>query len=95
VVGSLGEVASGQADVKIAQFKDTAGSGGALVVWAPTSNATVHAAYSLALPAGATSAKAVALVDQRAMGVDTTLTPAGGAVTLDVSETPTIVLYRP
>jgi hypothetical protein len=40
-------------------------------------------------------AKAVALVDQQADGVETALAPAGGAVTIDVSETPTIVLYGP
>ncbi len=92
-----GEATSGQVDVRIAQFKDT-GGGGALVVWAPTSNATVHAGYSLALPAGAGSASAVALVDKQAMGVETALTPVATgskAVMLDVSETPTIVLYGP
>jgi endoglucanase len=90
-----GSPASGQSDVKIAQFTDTKSSGGALVVWAPTSNATVHTGYSLALPSGATSATAVALVDKQQNGTATILTPSGGAVTLDVSETPTIVLYGP
>ncbi len=90
-----GQPASGQSDVKIAQFNDTKSSGGAFVVWAPTSNATVHTGYALALPAGTTSAKAVALVDKQQDGTETALTPAGGSVTLDVSETPTIVLYAP
>jgi hypothetical protein len=90
-----GEAASGQTDVKVARFADTAGPGGAMVVWAPTSNATVHAAYALALPAGATSARAVALADKQQNGVETALTVTNGAVTLDVSETPTIVLYAP
>jgi hypothetical protein len=90
-----GSPASGQSDVKIAQFTDTKSSGGALVVWAPTSNATVHTGYSLALPSGAASATAVTLVDKEQDGTPTTLTPSGGAVTLDVSETPTIVLYGP
>ncbi|MGO9838003.1 MAG: hypothetical protein ACLP1X_27795 [Polyangiaceae bacterium] len=90
-----GSPVSGQSDVKIAQFTDTKSSGGALVVWAPTSNATVHTGYSLALPSGAASATAVALVDKQQNGTATTLTPSGGAVTLDVSETPTIVLYGP
>ncbi len=91
----VGETASGQSDVKIAQFKDTAGPGGALVVWAPTSNATVHAGYALALPAGAASAQAIALVDKQANGQATSLSPTAGSVTLDVSETPTIVLFGP
>ncbi len=90
-----GELPSGQADVRIAQFKDTKSAGGALVVWAPTSNATVHSGYSLALPGGAASARSVALVDKQQNGVETALTPAGGGVALDVSETPTIVLYGP
>jgi len=90
-----GGPASGQADVKIAQFTDTQSAGGALVVWAPTSSATVHPGYTLALPGGAASATAVALVDKQQNGMATMLTPAGGAVTLDVSETPTIVLYGP
>jgi hypothetical protein len=90
-----GEVASGQADVKISRFRDTAGPGGALVVWAPTSQATVHAGYALALPAGAATAKAVALVDKQASGVESALVITGGGVTLDVTETPTIVLWSP
>jgi hypothetical protein len=90
-----GSPASGQSDVKIAQFTDTKSSGGALVVWAPTSNATVHTGYSLALPSGTASATEVALVDKEQNGTATTLTPSDGAVTIDVSETPTIVLYGP
>jgi hypothetical protein len=90
-----GEVASGQTDVRIAQFADTKSAGGALVVWAPTSAAVVHTGYSLALPPGAATVTAVALADQQQNGTETALTPAGGAVSLDVSETPTIVLWEP
>ncbi len=86
---------SGVSDVSVAKFSDTKSAGGALVVWAPTSNATVHTAYSLTLPTGAASAKAVALADKQQNGVETVLTLDSGAVTLDVSETPTIVLYGP
>ncbi len=87
-----GNPASGQAGVSLAAFKDTAGPGGALVLWSPTSSASVVSGYALSLPAAATSATAVALADQQQNGVETSLTPAGGKVTLDVSETPTIVL---
>jgi hypothetical protein len=90
-----GELASGANDVTIAQFEDTKAPGGALVVWAPTSTGGVHAGYSLTLPSGYATAKAVALADQQQNGVETTLAPSGGTVTLDVSETPTIVLYSP
>jgi hypothetical protein len=90
-----GSPASGQADVKVAQFDDTEGPGGAIVVWAPTSNAIVHSGYVLALPAGVTSARSIALVDKQQNGTESALTMANGSVTLDVSETPTIVLYAP
>ncbi|HEX3770935.1 MAG TPA: hypothetical protein VHV30_08735 [Polyangiaceae bacterium] len=90
-----GAPASGAADVKIASFDDTAGPGGALVVWAPTSKGTVHKAYSLALPSSATTAKSVVLEDMQPTGVENGLTSTGGSVTLDVSETPTLVLYSP
>jgi len=87
-----GEQVSGQNDVTVYKFKDTTGPGGALVVWCPTSSAHLVSGYALSLPAGATTATAVALADQQPMGVESMLAPAGGKVTLDVSETPTIVL---
>ena len=86
---------SGDTDVNVAEFNDTAGAGGAWVLWMGTSTAATRAAFSLPLPAGVTSAKAVALVDGQANGVETTLTPSNGAITLDVTETPTLVLYSP
>jgi hypothetical protein len=88
-----GELASGLTDVRVARFADTAGPGGAFVVWAPTSNATVHKGYALALPSGVSSVKSVALADQQMNGVETPLVPANGSVTLDVGETPTLVLF--
>jgi hypothetical protein len=90
-----GEQTSGQADVRIARFSDTKSSGGAFVVWAPTSNATVHSGYALALPAGAASVTTVALVDKQPNGTASAPAPVSGTFTLDVSETPTIVLYGP
>lgn len=65
------------------------------VWWSPTSTANLHPGYSLALPGGATTVTAVALVDKQQNGTATPLTATGGAVTLDVTETPTIVLYGP
>ena len=79
------------ADVRVQRYRDTAGGGGALVVWSPTSAATVVSGFSLAV-GNATTAKVVTLVDQQATGMESMLTVNGGAVTLDVSETPTIVL---
>jgi hypothetical protein len=91
----VGAPASGQTDVHLAQFADTQGSGGAMVVWMGTSTGATHAGYGLTLPGGAATAKAIALMDGNATGVETILTPAAGAVTVDVSETPTIVVYGP
>jgi hypothetical protein len=96
-----GELASGQSDVRIAQFKNGTSGGGAMVVWAPTSKALVHAGYALALPPGTATASSVALADKQASGVETALTlgaagdSGGPTITLDVTETPTIVLYAP
>jgi hypothetical protein len=90
-----GEEPSGQPDVKIFRFEDTQKPGGALVVWSPTSKGTGHAGYSLALPGGTLAVSSVALVDKKANGVETALIPEGSTVTLDVSETPTIVVYAP
>ena len=61
------------------------------MVWSPTSAATVVSGFSLPVP-GAKVASQVALVDGQINGTETTLGIAKGAVTLDVSETPTIVL---
>jgi len=87
-----GTASSGKTDVSIATFKDTAGPGGAYVVWSPTSTANVESGYSLAVSASATTAKAVTLADQQQNGVEASLPLTNGSVTLDVSETPTIVL---
>ncbi len=87
-----GEQTSGNASVTVYRFKDTQGPGGAFVVWSPTSNATTVPGYALALPAGATTAKEVELVDQQPNGVEQSLSPSGGNVKIDVSETPAIVL---
>ncbi len=86
------EVDSGDPDVMVYRFKDTASAGGAFVVWAPTSTAKVVSGYDLSLHAGTTNAKQVTLADQQPNGVETKLTPAAGKVKFDVTETPTIIL---
>ncbi len=86
-----GEVPSANPNVAIHAFRDTLSSKGAYVVWSPTSNATVVRGF--ALPIGtATQATAVSLTDQSLTGTEATLAPAAGTVSLDVSETPVIVL---
>ncbi len=86
-----GEVQSSNPSVTVYAFKDTTSTRAAYVVWSPTSNASV--VHAFALPIGAaTQATAVSLVDQSAVGTESVLAPAGGAVAVDVTETPTIVL---
>jgi hypothetical protein len=81
--------------VMVARFASTKGAGGAFVVWMGTSNASTTTGYGLALPAGSATATSVALTDGQMGGVATKVTPSGGMVTIDVTETPVIVLYGP
>ena len=85
------KVPAADPDVLVYAFRDATSAGGAYVVWAKTSSAKVVPGYALAVP-GAAHATAVTLADQQATGVEAALAPANGTVTLDVSETPTIVL---
>jgi hypothetical protein len=89
--GWLGAATSTNPDVLVYEFEDAATGKGAYVVWSGTSTANVITGYSLQVPAAKT-ASAVALVDAQLNGTETTLSITSGAVTLDVTETPTIVL---
>lgn len=84
-----GQATSG--GVTIARFKDPSSAKGAYVVWSPTSHATVVAGFTLPVP-GATTVSAVTLAAGQMNGTEATLPVTAGAVTLDVTETPTIVL---
>jgi hypothetical protein len=86
-----GEAASGDPAVRVYRFKEPSGRG-AFVVWAPTSEAKTTAGYRLAVPARATSATLVTLVDKQMNGLEGAAMISGGMVTLDVSETPALVL---
>jgi hypothetical protein len=86
-----GTLSSGTANVDLATFSNPAG-GGAYVVWCPTSNGTTVPAYALQLSGSATQATQIVLADQQPTGVQSPLTIAGGQVSVDVSETPTLVL---
>ena len=72
-------------------LKDPSSTKGAYVVWAPTSTAQVVSGYSLAT-GSATSATIVKLADKQMNGTESSATPSAGAVKVDVSETPTIVM---
>jgi hypothetical protein len=86
-----GEPPTGNASVLEATFADTATKGGAYVLWAPTSNGTTVKGFSLDVGA-ATKVTQVALADQALSGTATSLTPAGGKVSVDVGETPVLVI---
>ncbi len=90
-MGFLGELPTGNPNVLAYEFRMPAARNGAYVVWAPTSSAMVVKGFSLPVGA-ATTASRVALEDQQPTGTESPLTIASGAVTLDVTETPTIVL---
>jgi hypothetical protein len=87
----VGPETSGNPGVMVYGFKDPSGSKGAYVVWSPTSAATVVSGFSLSVP-GATVASLVTLADGQTNGTESALAIAKGAVTMDVSETPAIVL---
>jgi hypothetical protein len=89
-----GIVDSGNASVSIARFFDGASNQGAYVVWAPTSNATVVDGYALHVASGVTSASLVTLVDGSTTGTEAPLTLTGGSATLQVTETPALVLVN-
>jgi len=86
-----GEPATGNANVMVATFAAPSGPGGAYVLWAPTSNGTTVPGYALDV-GGATTVTQVSLADQKLTGVETTLSPSGGKVSVDVSESPVLVL---
>jgi hypothetical protein len=82
---------SSDPSVRVDELRDPNGTKGAYVVWSPTSTANVVHGFSLAVGA-ATKATSVTLVDGQVNGAEAPLSIASGAVTLDVTETPTIVL---
>lgn len=87
----LGEQSSGNANVTVYKVKDPSSAKGAYIVWAPTSKAQTVSGYALSIGNAATATE-VTLADQQMQGTEKTLTPSGGNVTFDVTETPTIIL---
>ncbi|HMI86057.1 MAG TPA: hypothetical protein VK550_18300 [Polyangiaceae bacterium] len=91
--GFDGPLASGNANVRIAKFRDSKSSKRAFVLWASTSDDTVVPAFSLTVGA-ATKATLVTLADQQSNGVESGLPVVTGSVTLDVDESPRIVIVE-
>ncbi len=87
-----GEQTSSDASVTIYKFKNASGNAGAYVLWSPTSKANVVSGYALSISSAAKVVSSVTLTDKQQNGVQAPLTPVSGSVTVDVSETPLIVL---
>jgi hypothetical protein len=91
-MGFVGALDSGNGEVLVYRFRDPKTGKGALAVWANTSTAAKHPGFGVTLPAETKTAKRVELVDKEARGVESNLVIAGGKVTLDVTETPSLIL---
>jgi hypothetical protein len=86
------EIASGDPKVKILRFIDASGKA-AYAVWAPTSDGSKVPGYALDV-GGAASATEVDLVAGKANGDEKASPVSGGKVSVDVSETPLLVLVQ-
>ncbi|MBO9610517.1 MAG: fibronectin type III domain-containing protein [Paenibacillaceae bacterium] len=86
------EQASGNPNVMIYRFKDSAGAIKAYALWSPTSNQTSVNGYQLALQGSPSAATLVTMADGDPDGVASALTIASGKVTVDVNERPIFVL---
>ena len=93
-------VASGNPKVRIMEMSDAAGRS-YFVLWTPTEDGTVVNGYSLAVPAGSVTLQTPAsgeTAGSTGYGVDpivTSLLPNGGTVSIDVSESPIVVVVDP
>jgi hypothetical protein len=87
-----GMVASGDANVSIARFYDATKNRGAYVLWSPTSHAAIVTQYPLVMRPALTTASVVTLEVNSTLGSELAATIVGSKLTLDVSETPTLVL---
>ena len=87
-----GTAPSGKPNLSIARFYNTATNQGAYVLWMATSDGSVSNDYALALPGAISSATTVALTAGSASGTATPAAVSNHAVTLNVGETPTLLL---
>lgn len=87
-----GTAQSGKPNLSIACFYDAAANRGAYVLWMATSDGSVSTGYALMLPAGISSATTVALTAGSPSGTATPAAVSNHTVSLNVGETPTLVL---
>jgi len=78
--------------VSVARFYDPATNKGAYVIWSPTSDGSTVAAFHLPIASSATPTAVITLETASITGHSTQPVSAAGGVTLDVDETPLIVL---
>jgi len=86
------EIASGNPNVLVYRFKNTAQSMAGYAVWCPTANGTTVANYQLSLQPSETAAKLITLTKGVADGNEGALTIASSKVSVNVSETPALVV---
>ena len=87
-----GTVASGKPNLDVARFYDAAANKGAYVLWMATSDGSLSNGYALTLPGAISSATTVTLTAGSASGTATPAAVSNHSVSVNVSETPTLVL---
>ena len=87
-----GTAPSGKPNLSIARFYNAATNQGAYVLWMATSDGSVSNGYALALPGAISSATTVTLTAGSTSGTATPAALSNHAVSVNVGETPTLVL---
>jgi hypothetical protein len=86
------QATSAHPDVRVYRFRDVVTQKAIFALWSPSAEGKSVGQYSLSIPG--TSATQVRLVDQSVVGQRSTLVASGGAVRVDVSETPVFVVVN-
>ena len=84
-----GEVDAGRPDVKIYRFEGSSKRERVYAVWCPTSEDKHIANYRF--PTKVTAATSIAFLNGKTQGIEATLSPKQGAITLPISETPVLL----
>ncbi len=87
-----GMAPSGKPNLAIARFYDAAANKGAYALWMATSDGSVSNGYALVLPGAISSATTVTLTAGSASGTAATAALSNHTVSVNVGETPTLVL---
>jgi hypothetical protein len=87
-----GIAATGDPEVSAARFYDPATNKGAYVVWSPTSDGSTVSGFHLPVESSATATEVVTLTAGSVTGASAMPMTQGGKLTIDVAETPLLVL---